>query len=378
MNQSLNKIIWKRHFFVLILAVMVIIGSFSLSSITNTNNWKREYDYTLSDEFKQQFYSDTEWLEDYKQSSKEKDVDAYNRYKNESLNAMKVFDHANYTLFSSFGYILDFFLPLMALFLGFYVFFFDNKSSFNRMWFSSKFSRKDIYWRKLLLFFPSILLANLIGGVTFVSIIFKVIPSEFIKGSFEQIIPSILVDTLSTGVYFLLGTLAGIILGEMITASVTLFLAYVSIWAVINTLIDCYYRVLGQATGDNQHFLSSWSSNFGTQQVPWFQWATLIIVGIGVILVSRICYRKVSMEYTGNYLMISSLKRPIQLFIIIYGFIFLKLNTVLWAFTDKVNYTSSDRVSEVITSVITCLLLYMISELVIFKKLTLFRKKIRV
>ncbi len=385
MKKQLNQLIVERYKYFLLGVTLLIIGVTLFETRSNISNWK-EVQTELSDKkAEKEFYKDLKNTESYptgkmtvfydnREGRPAVDTDDFKEYKNYRL---EVFHDDPNVVATYPGYASEsmFLLLLVAIISGFVLFFYDNKTNFNTLLFSSKFRRRDIYFAKYKIVAGSLLLALIISKVMRILSFMLFIPSEHLNASFLELLPSQILQITALALIFSVSSFAGIILGEWITGVVTLFGFWymltsfvVGVFSVYSNLINrvVYYEFI-----DVNLFLQLAKNNTGAT----FLYIMLFLAAsLGMFFWGMTLYDRLSLEKNGNYLMFDFLRKPTQVIFLIYVFFATSGSSLIDAL--KIQLTGNNHygdyqpsiIENLIATAIIMSVAYIISSITIYRK----------
>ncbi|MGX7029803.1 hypothetical protein ACWN8B_00270 [Vagococcus zengguangii] len=340
MNKSLIKIVWQRHKWILIAGLVVIIGSYMQSLTTQYTSWKSQHDYYYSKEYKEMFEEEVKnnlaegydgaiyYVGDEMEERYTQDFDVYQA---NDLETMRIFedDHNVYGI-SYYSYFFYSLLSLVTIFFGLAVFLFDNNGNFNQTLFSSRFTRKQIFWTKLSLFSLVFFIAHIIGTFIYLTGMYSLIPNDMMGASITELLPSVIATILVGGCYFFVSVLGGVIMGQWLFAVPTVmvfllsteyFASTIKEWLIVfSGQYDAYYNGYDYDELSQKYHLSSWVTSYGKGDVPMSQWLMMGAIMIVCVAASYWLFKRLSTDNVHQYIAFDFLKKPVLITAMVYIF----------------------------------------------------------
>ena len=394
MKKELNQLMMQRYKYFLLGISLLIVGITFLETKSNLSLWQETRTELNSKKAENSFYKELKSkdaypngkmvvLYDEREGKPELETNDFSEYKKARL---EVF-HDNPHFVSGFSdYVGEsiFIITLMAVVSGFVLFFYDNKTNFNTMLFSSKYRRRDIYLTKYKIVGGTLLLTLLVAKVARILSFVLFIPSEYLNTNFFELLPSQLLQISLLGVVFMVSSFAGILLGEWVTGIITIFGFWymfhsfaVGIFSIYSTLTD---RVFSYPFLELTFFFNLSKRN----TLPVFIYLGLFIVVSAILFIWGMkLYDQLSLENNGKYLMFDFLRKPIQLVFLVYLFVVATGPGLIDAIKIYVTGVSPygdyhpSVLQNLITTTIALSIGYLISVIAIYRKnpFTFIKKK---
>lgn len=391
MDKGLLKLIGQRYWKFLALIAVLVIGAYVIEGSNSVQYWKVENNYLQTKE------AEDDFVENYASADPEQEhYEYYNRvtkkyekttnfevYRQDRLNYFNEDDtyYGLYTYGSSFYQENTFYFFVIAAVVGFLLFFFDMKSHFNTLLFSSQYSRPKIYWSKYLVVGGSLLLSVLLGKLYVLLTIKSGIPSEYFNGEMSLLVTSVLAGTCVIGLVFLISSFAGLILGEWVTGVLTLFGFYISLsffFEAIAELEEVFkYYVLGYAlTEDYSRVLSDhlFVAGLNNRAIPTSSFLVYLLIALVLLISGQKLFAKVTLENNNKYLVFANLRRPTLIIFMLYC-------TILVAgFGSSYHLYAEHEVFNfwgwLLKIILAGIVSYLIGSLTIYRQLKIGRKRI--
>ncbi|MBP2099647.1 hypothetical protein [Enterococcus rivorum] len=323
MDKQLMTILKKRYGLFLVLAIVVILGTYTLSGINGASSWKATNESIYSPDQVNMLKKDQDnfFYEDKYQglSFDEKLV----LYQKESLDLFLYNNfsdgYTNKKLYNSF-YYKEAFFPLLIFVsaTSFLLFFADLKTSFNTFLFSLGTSKKKIYWYKHLLVSVPFLLSILVGKFILTGIILANIPERFINISSGELLSSIIGSWITLVFFYSAGSFIGLVTGNLVLAPLTVLGFTVTMNWFIAGFVNGWNYFIGNHSDAALFYQSDFFYELGQNKVNWSNVAMTSGVTLLLIFVSAFLYPKLSLEKNGNYLLFDALRIPVLLLFIFY------------------------------------------------------------
>lgn len=391
MDKGLLKLIGQRYWKFLALIAVLVIGAYVIEGSNSVKYWKFENNYLQTKE------AEDDFVENYASADPEQEhYEYYNRvtkkyekttnfevYRQDRLNYFNEDDtyYGLYTYGSSFYQENTFYFFVIAAVVGFLLFFFDMKSHFNTLLFSSQYSRPQIYWSKYLVVGGSLLLSVLLGKLYVLLTIKSGIPSEYFNGEMSLLVTSVLAGTCVIGLVFLISSFAGLILGEWVTGVLTLVGFYVSLsffFEAIAELEEVFkYYVLGYALTDDYSIMLPERlvvNGLSTIAVPTWYFLVYFLIALVLLISGQKLFAKVTLENNNKYLVFANLRRPTLIIFMLYC-------TILVAgFGSSYHLYAEHEVFNfwgwLLKIILAGIVSYLIGSLTIYRQLKIGRKRI--
>lgn len=323
MDKQLMTILKKRYGLFLVLAIIAILGIYTLSGINNVRSWKAMNESIYSKDQVNVLKKDQDnfFYEDKYQglSFDEKLI----IYQKESLNLFLYNNFSdgttNKNLYSSFYYKEAFFpLLIFASITGFLLFFADLKTSFNTFLFSLGISKKKIYWYKHLLVSLPFLLSILVGKFILTGIILANIPENFINISSSEILSSIVGSWTTLIFFYFAGSFIGLVTGNLVLAPLTVLGFTITMNWFIAGFVNGWNYFTGNHSDTALFYQNDFFYELGQNKVNWTNVGITSAVIFLLIYGSAFLYPKLSLEKNGNFLLFNAIRIPVLLLFIFY------------------------------------------------------------
>ncbi|EOT41946.1 ABC transporter permease [Enterococcus columbae] len=323
----LYKIFWQRSKWLILLASLIIIGSFSLSAKDLSNQWHQNYDYYHSKEFNQYFdETPKNFLQGFKKGSTKADYIRYNltlHSKNTDyyLQPNSDLDHTDWIGYlSATGSMSIFGRIFFFLFLGFAIFFIDLKTHFNKYLLSLNVKRSTIFRKKVIFYSLIVFISTLMGCIIAQSILCISIPSEYLNVTFLQSIYASICTTLTYFTIYIIGLACGVVLGHMVLGPLSIVLVFY--YAAFVSALLPYSLTKYLAT---LQFIATF---YGIHP---YLLAFLVIAIVCGLSIAYYSFSHTSLEENGNYILVPKLRLPI--------FLLMSVGTSLFFFYGYVSHT---------------------------------------
>lgn len=385
MKKELNQLMMQRYKYFLLGISLLIVGITFLETKSNLSLWQEERTELNTKKAENSFYKELKSKDSYpngkmvvfyddREGKSEVETDNFSEYKKARL---EVFQNEPHLVSVYSGYVSEsiFIITLMAIVSGFVLFFYDNKTNFNTMLFSSKYRRRDIYLTKYKIVGGTLLLTLLVAKVARILSFVLFIPSEHLNANFFELLPSQLLQVSLLGVIFMMSSFAGILLGEWVTGVITIF----GFWYMFNSFVAGIFSIYSTLTDrifSNPFFELTFFFNLSKRNtLPVFIYLGLFIVVSAILFIWGMkLYDQLSLENNGKYLMFDFLRRPIQLVFLVYLFVATTGSGLVDAI--KINVTGVSPygdyhpsvIQNLITTTIALSIGYLISIIAIYRK----------
>ncbi|MHC9536570.1 hypothetical protein ACVQ8P_02065 [Dellaglioa sp. BT-FLS60] len=273
-NKRLNKLIWRRYTAFIALIIGAVIGM-ALATTSSTIDMKRSNE---RDSTYQTFVAET------KADAKEEhepvgslDQAAYQKYQQEMGATYEEID------FNSNSFML--FCGLGLVVLGLFTNLYDLKTNYNEFLFSSPFSRRGIFWRKVGLIFGTAFLSIVVCSIINIVAIKVAIPSEYMKVSQMRMLILMLQSLAPLMALYGVGLVIGILVRPELLAILTTF------------------GFLGSTVLIEQSIYNPTTS-------AWNEAGIYLILGVMTWLIAAYYFNKLSLEHNNPYLQFDYLKIP--------------------------------------------------------------------
>lgn len=385
MKKELNQLMMQRYKYFLLGISLLIVGITFLETKSNLSLWQEERTELNTKKAENSFYKELKSKDSYpsgkmvvfyddREGKSEVETDDFSEYKKARL---EVFHNDPHLVSVYSGYVSEsiFIITLMAIVSGFVLFFYDNKTNFNTMLFSSKYRRRDIYLTKYKIVGGTLLLTLLVAKVARILSFVLFIPSEHLNANFFELLPSQLLQVSLLGVVFMMSSFAGILLGEWVTGVITIF----GFWYMFNSFVAGLFSIYSTLTDrifSNPFFELTFFFNLSKRNtLPVFIYLGLFIVVSAILFIWGMkLYDQLSLENNGKYLMFDFLRRPIQFVFLVYLFVATTGSGLVDAI--KINVTGVSPygdyhpsvIQNLITTTIALSIGYLISIIAIYRK----------
>ncbi|MFY8331452.1 hypothetical protein [Vagococcus carniphilus] len=394
MKKELNQLIMQRYKYFLLGISLLIVGITILETKANLSLWQETRTELNSKKAENSFYKELKSKDSYpngkmvvfyddREGKSEVETDDFSEYKKARLEVFH--DNPHFVSVYS-GYVSEsiFIITLMAIVSGFVLFFYDNKTNFNTMLFSSKYRRRDIYLTKYKIVGGTLFLTLLVAKVARILSFVLFIPSEHLNANFFELLPSQLLQVSLLGVVFMISSFAGILLGEWVTGVITIF----GFWYMFNSFVAGIFSIYSTLTDrifSNPFLELTFFFNLSKRNtLPVFIYLGLFIVVSAILFIWGMkLYDQLPLENNGKYLMFDFLRRPIQLVFLVYLFVATTGSGLVDAI--KINVTGVSPYGDyhpsvlqnLITTTIALSIGYLISVIAIYRKnpFTFIKKK---
>lgn len=385
MKKELNQLMMQRYKYFLLGISLLIVGITFLETKSNLSLWQEERTELNTKKAENSFYKELKSKDSYpsgkmvvfyddREGKSEVETDDFSEYKKARLEVFH--DNPHFVSVYS-GYVSEpiFIITLMAIVSGFVLFFYDNKTNFNTMLFSSKYRRRDIYLTKYKIVGGTLLLTLLVAKVARILSFVLFIPSEHLNANFFELLPSQLLQVSLLGVVFMMSSFAGILLGEWVTGVITIF----GFWYMFNSFVAGIFSIYSTLTDrvfSYRFFELTFFFNLSKRNtLPVFIYLGLFIVVSAILFIWGMkLYDQLSLENNGKYLMFDFLRRPIQFVFLVYLFVATTGSGLVDAI--KINVTGVSPygdyhpsvIQNLITTTIALSIGYLISIIAIYRK----------
>ncbi|WP_314208363.1 hypothetical protein [Vagococcus salmoninarum] len=391
MDKGLLKLIGQRYWKFLALIAVLVIGAYVIEGSNSVKYWEYENNYLQTKE------AEDDFVENYASADPEQEhYEYYNRVtkKYEKTTNFEVYRQDRLTYFneadiyyglntygSKFYQENTFYYFVIAAAVGFLLFFFDMKSHFNTLLFSSQYSRPKIYWSKYLVVGGSLLLSVLLGKLYVLLTIKSGIPPEHFNGEMSLLVVSVLAGTSVIGLVFLISSFAGLILGEWVTGVLTLVGFYVSLSFFLEAIAELEevfkYYVLGYALTDDYSIMLPERlvvNGLSTIAVPTWSFLVYLLIALVLLISGQRLFAKVTLENNNKYLVFANLRRPTLI-------VFMLYSTILAAgYGSSYHLYAEHEVFNfwgwLLKIALVAIVSYLIGSLTIYRQLKIGRKRI--
>lgn len=384
MNKQLSHLLLKRYGKFLVAIIVIVIGKNLLTTISSINQWQREQKVAF-EPAENRKYSNFEvdengkYLMTFYNGTVDKYTTDYVEFRDYQLTFFIEDWGSNhfgqYYLYDGSLYYDEFadFLIITCIIIGFSLFFFDLKTNFNTLLFSSRFSKKQIYWHKHLIVGGTLGLSLLIGKLMTVAGLWLAIPQPYMNTSFSALVNTGLFTVFLALSVYSISSIVGLLLGEWFTAVITLIGFWWTFPIFSNSLTDLfnlgYYFVSG---GDNRYSpfynpIGEFVFELTTTKVSFSLFILLLGVIILSLLIGAYWFKKTSLEANGHYLLFKQLQRPVLWLFILYCNI--TLNATPLAMSIYFNQNEPINVTGTLVNfTIVTLLSFLIGRAVIYRR----------
>lgn len=386
MKKELQELLIQRYKYLLIAIAVFFIGLSFLETKNNISTWKDIQIEVTDKNAEKNFYKEIKDKNSYPDGKMTLyyDVDngdkviATDNFEEYKENRLKVFPDKKDQQ-SVFGFYLTesiFLLISVTIISGFALFFYDNKTNFNTLLFSSKFSKQAIYLAKYKIVGGTFLVTLVIAKLVRMLGLVLFIPKEYLNVSFLELLPSQILQISCLMTIFVVSSFAGLILGDWITGIVT--------------MLGFWYMLSGFIYGLNSIYVTLMNKEFknvpGFEIVNYFELSkksvseillpilVFLIISIILLLWGNQLYKQLSLENNGNYLMFNHLKKPVQIIFLLFVFVVTRGGALIEALKIKltgINPYGQYQPSVAHSLLITLLVLvvaYLVSTIIIYRK----------
>ncbi len=331
MNNGLAHLLLRRYWKMMVLLLVVLVGNAVYVSATFVGDWKLAYSYYHSDEFKKMFNEDEEIKQDgkiylySKENGEEVYTNSYQEYVDFNATVFNESGFYSYDLTGGYFYTT----AIVAAIAGCLLFMFDLKTHFNTLLFSSRFSKKSIYFMKHLLVTGTFVLSLIISKIVYLAILLSNIPEKYLNAGLMELMPSVVVNVLALATTFIAASLLGLVLGEWISGLGTVAFFFVTFDMFTSQLYAASEQIAAYYEKTNQlwPFINMLTTPAIQPRVvhPGEVALPLLLSGC-CLLAGAALYQRLSLENNGNYLMFDKLRKPMQLLIVIYTVMLFRLD----------------------------------------------------
>lgn len=350
MNSSLKKLLFFRYKTAIFLIALLIFGIYFFQTFNGIASWKSNYHFFSTEkaqkDFKNQINNSFQYNDEdagqvflYYDLKNEKTIytDDFEEYKQYSLIMFTSNKDANQLAFNSYSYYNENFLIFLVIFVsaGVLLFLFDLRSQFTAALFSSRFKRSEIYWTKYY-FIGGTLAGSLLISKLAAMFAYRIfIPEEYLNISFQQHFLSTFSGWLTLMSLFLISSLIGLLFGEWlfgIGAVVILFFTFSNFLTNIDTINQSLFIKDAEMT-------ATVSTTTLNRVLPVVQASIqknnlgplciLIVLGLAALFWGKRIFNAISLDTTGNFILVPKYNRLFQIIIIIYFMIVFSSGTIL-------------------------------------------------
>lgn len=389
MDRSLNKLLVHHYKKIMIALALIISGIYLVQTVSDITSWKSNYNYFTSEKSKEHFekqIKESYSFDDQKQGkvflyfdlNKEETVytDSFEEYKNYNLTVFNPNEDANQLAFNSYPFYNEHFLQFLIIFVlsGILLFLLDLKSNFNALLFTSKYKRSAIYWNKYYLIGGTLSLSLFISKIISILAYRFFIPSTFLNISLKQHIISSFSGWFTLVSLFILCSFLGLIVGNWLfglAATLTILFTFQSFLSNIDYIVQTFFL-------NEKDLTSKVSTNMLATVLPLRQVTTqpfnalplliLIFLSAVVLFLGQFIFESITLENSGNFIIIPKLKRIIQIVIIIYGTVTFTSGTFLLTFFPNEKIEFIGIVINCFKIGIILLTLYLLTDFILFNK----------
>lgn len=339
MDRQLITILKKRYILLLVLAILAILGTYTLSGINSARDWKLMYESLNSKEHLATLKKDQNdffYEEKYQNLTFDEKIKLYQEDNlniiNYNYDAVENTSPKNGKDFYSSFFFKEAFLPLSILAgaVGFLLFFVDLKASFNTFLFSLGISKRKIYWYKHVLISVPFLASILLGKFILTGIILANIPQQFINISPAEMLSSIIGSWVTLFFYFFSGSFIGLVTGNLVLGPLTVLGFSLSLNTFAISLTNGWNYLVGNHSDPYVHYQGNFFYELGQNKVDWFHVAIVMLGILLILLMGSYLYPKLSLEKNGHYLLVDSLRLPVLLSFIFYSTILLTFSSGIY------------------------------------------------
>ncbi|WP_314066171.1 hypothetical protein [uncultured Vagococcus sp.] len=266
------------------------------------------------------------------------------------------------------------FFVAISIITGFSLFFFDLKTNFNTLLFSSSFSKKQLYWHKHLLVGGTLGLSFIAGKIVTILILLGGIPSHYFNGTLGMLINSSLSTVFIFLTIYAISSFIGLLLGEWISGVMTILGFWLSFMAFTNGFTELFTlfnrHILGKTVNDSDYFvvnpINQWLFELNNISAPVSVFIVLSAVFISTLIMGLYWFKQASLENNGQYLLFDSLRQPVLVFFLFYTLIA----------TNASQWISEERQIGLLLlqAILTLMIAYLIGRLTIYRRINIGKK----
>ncbi|QBO37105.1 hypothetical protein EQG49_11890 [Periweissella cryptocerci] len=318
---KLFKLLWQRYKVLVLTVMIVIVGSFAVTTANDIHQWNQANVYLHSEKFAQQY---TAHPDDFDSSVLNDDSKVVQKRVKPISEIQKrgtakfwnnQFSYAGPHNLRNMPLEPSLFVLAMILVATFVLLVMDTAKNFNSLLFASRYKRISIFWTKLAIIVGLPTLLTVIGEVLYFGAIYLAIPnSAYNVGGYLTPI-----NVLAVSAFFIFGigliVLTTQIIGQTLWALIliggfglsTIFFAH----AVSNVYLDVATNVLHMST---TAALSMMDNLLTAQRIL----IIVFVVGVIGIVFASILYSRFSFERNGDFVMFEKLKWPLWITTLVY------------------------------------------------------------
>ncbi|MDT2816132.1 hypothetical protein P7H75_14840 [Vagococcus carniphilus] len=397
MNQSLKRLLFHHYKKIITGLIILIAGIYSIQTMTGIISWQKDYKYFSSEKahlnFQKQLKDSYEFEDQEKGKiflfydlKKEHAIytDDFDTFKDYSLTIFNSNEDANQQRFNAYPYYNEHFIQLLIVFIivGILLFLIDLKSNFNTLLFTSKYKRSSIYWYKYYYIGGTLSLTLFVSKALSILAYRFFIPHDYLNISLKQQVFSSFSGWLTLVSLFILSSFLGLIIGDWlfgIAATLVMFFTFNRFLLNIDFISQTFFNTQVEETST----VSSTVLNnvLPLQQVSirpinYLPLFILVFSALLVLFIGQRLFEHISLEDRGSFIIIPKLKRLIQLLIIFYGMITFSAGTFLVTAFPNEQLILSEQIINYTKIFFTFIIIYYISEFILFDKKPIFLKKI--
>lgn len=389
MKKDLQKLILERYKW-LMLGVILVLGFVLFKGTYNMiSSWHDQKNHLDMKQTEIEFYRDLKDPDIYPDGGapiyydpvleKEITTKDFSEFRDYQL---KVFNDEEHTMVFyngiSYGDIVIILMGV-AIVAGFSLFFYDNKTHFNTLLFSSRYTRVDIYKMKFKVVGSSFIISLILIKLIQLMAIVSAIPKEYLNATFTDLLPSQMLQVLFLTFVFGLSSFAGLILGEWISGVLTIIGFWYTVPAVISAFPVGFFMkkhsVLKEGSFYYFDYYELMQLEKGISNHQLFIGLFCLILSVLFYYWGKRLYQVLSLEKNGNYLMFNHLRRPTQIVFLIYTFFMFNASSFFEALELAIKkqteasaeyYISLPRTLRSI--IIVAVVSYFLSNFVIYRK----------
>lgn len=330
MDKQLLIILKKRYGFFLILCILFIFLYYSYTSIQGLAEWKNSEQFYDSAKFKTSIdknniedyafaFEETEknfapkTVEEIQEKLKLNNLQIFHRYMYQDILENEILAYSS-RYFSLFNNVESILLILFICLLGFSLFFFDLKTSFNEFLFSSSISKKKIYCYKYLFLALPLLLAILFSKLAALLIIIGTIPKQYIALNLSALISYIIFSWLLLVFYFILASLIGLVCGHTLLGGITVCGLTLSIPSFCDAFNNSFIYLGKESTLFENPFYHQLTDD----TISPLKYMSVIIICCLFVGIGYWLFPKIALDKKGDYLLVDQFKLLTLLLMSIY------------------------------------------------------------
>lgn len=240
-------------------------------------------------------------------------VDGNHTVRNPQKITVTTVEHSGFifALKASLGQAFTFNLfTIFFIIAGFALCFWDYKSNFTLLLFSSGYRRKDLLKSKIKTsLFPLLAFSVVAMGVN-LAILYARIPHQYINYPFEKLFALHLCVLVIATVNYFIGLFVGLIVGQVLTGLLSLCGFYFGLTLILENILNLAGYLSGQKQGTADNLYGIFDSYAGWLVIS----IILIIIGIILYFAAQKAYQHLSLEERNNYLLFPKLRIPLIVF----------------------------------------------------------------